>query len=472
MSTAAGLPNIIYLHTHDLGRFLEPYGRPVATPRLAAFAREGVLFRRAFSVAPTCSPSRAALLTGRYPHQTGMHGLSMDGFAIADVRQHLGSLLRTHGYDTALSGVHHVGHLPELDPSTLPYNRFLNHQGPNKRWDALTTIDRACDYLRERRRERHRPFFLSVGLDYTHQHWWRDTARLAEPIFGPPDPRYIAPPPTMPDAEPTRRDTAHFHRAIQYMDYRVGQLLDALEASGLADRTLVIFTTDHGAGYPGMKMSCNDAGTETALILRGPGPFQGGRVVESLVSQIDLYPTLCDWLGLPRPPWLEGVSLLPLFAPDGPAEVREHVFAQNSYHAGRFAPIRSVRTHRHRYIRLFDAEPKDAGYYCTDENDTFAYLCAAGLRQRLQPIEQLYDLVFDPLERVNLVGTAGIEEVVDPLRETLLTWMRAKGDPALDGAIPRARTHREPVRTAPEILGTAPLPPTPLAGAPAPLGAH
>src|SRR5438128_29326 len=95
-AAAGPMPNILYLHSHDSGRYLQPYGHAVPTPSLKKLAAEGVLFRRAFSAAPTCSPSRAALLTGQYAHQSGMLGLAHRGFSLNDYRKHMWCTLR-HG---------------------------------------------------------------------------------------------------------------------------------------------------------------------------------------------------------------------------------------------------------------------------------------------------------------------------------------------------------------------------------------
>lgn len=112
-------PNIVYLNSHDTGRYVAPYGHAVATPRIQQLAEEGVLFRRAFSASPTCSPSRAALLTGRYPHEVGMLGLSHRGFSLRDPREHLCHALRDAGYRTALAGIQHVAREAAEPRSTL-----------------------------------------------------------------------------------------------------------------------------------------------------------------------------------------------------------------------------------------------------------------------------------------------------------------------------------------------------------------
>ena len=102
-STANFRPNIVYIHSHDSGRYLSPYGQSVPTPNLQRLAQEGILFRKAFSAAPTCSPSRAALLTGLYPHSSGMLGLAHRGFSLNDYQQHIVHTLKAAGY-TSVSG--------------------------------------------------------------------------------------------------------------------------------------------------------------------------------------------------------------------------------------------------------------------------------------------------------------------------------------------------------------------------------
>ncbi|MFL5903661.1 MAG: sulfatase-like hydrolase/transferase, partial [Solirubrobacteraceae bacterium] len=97
-------PNIVYIHSHDTGRYVQPYGRQVVTPNIQRLADQGLLFRNAFSAAPSCSPSRAALLTGRWPHCNGMNGLAHRGFALDDPSQHIVNTLKGAGYWTAMVG--------------------------------------------------------------------------------------------------------------------------------------------------------------------------------------------------------------------------------------------------------------------------------------------------------------------------------------------------------------------------------
>ena len=110
-------PNILYIHSHDTGRYIQPYGYDVPTPNLQKLAQEGVLFRQAFDAAPTCSPSRAALLTGQCPHNNGMLGLAHRGFFLNDYNQHIIHRLHPHGYRSTLIGLQHIA----KDPRTIGY---------------------------------------------------------------------------------------------------------------------------------------------------------------------------------------------------------------------------------------------------------------------------------------------------------------------------------------------------------------
>src|SRR3954471_14923802 len=106
-------PNILYLHSHDTGRFIQPYGHQVPTPNIQRLADQGLLFRQAFAAAPVCSGSRAALLTGAHAHANGMLGLAHRGYRLTDYNQHLVHFLREHGYWSALIGESHVSEHPD-----------------------------------------------------------------------------------------------------------------------------------------------------------------------------------------------------------------------------------------------------------------------------------------------------------------------------------------------------------------------
>jgi arylsulfatase A-like enzyme len=135
--------NIVYLHAHDAGRMVLPYGYNAPTPRLQAFAEQGITFRNAFCAAPSCSPSRAALLTGRYPHCCGMHGLASPyfRFALDQPERHLSHYLRNHGYETALAGTQHEVRAPlveRIPPAIIVFGPLCRQQdGWSKPWAAV-----------------------------------------------------------------------------------------------------------------------------------------------------------------------------------------------------------------------------------------------------------------------------------------------------------------------------------------------
>ncbi len=243
--------NIVYLHSHDTGRYIQPYGHAVPTPNLQKLASESILFRNAFSGAPTCSPSRAALLTGQPAHTSGMLGLAHRGFTLHDYNQHLLHTLRPLGYYSALCGVQHVA----KDPKTIGYDEVI----PVKNTHCEFVAPAAVNFLKNAPKQ---PFYIEIGFQETHR------------VYAKPGPnedvRFCQPPPTVPDTPETRLDMASFKATARIMDDAVGAVLTQLAASGLADNTLVISTTDHGIAFPEMKCSLTDQGWGVLLIMRGP----------------------------------------------------------------------------------------------------------------------------------------------------------------------------------------------------------
>jgi len=263
-------PNILYVHSHDSGRYLQPYGHAIPTPTLRKLAAEGVLFRSAFSAAPTCSPSRAALLTGQCPHKSGMLGLAHRGFSLNDYSHHMLYTLRQAGYHSVLAGLQHIAARPE----TIGYDEILSHRSQS----AVDVAPAAVAYLNRHPKQ---PFFLDAGFFETHRTYHQPTAED--------DPHATAPPHTVPDCPQTRTDMASYHASARVMDWGVGEILDALERNGLAGNTLVISTTDHGIAFPRMKCNLTDDGWGVSLIMRGPGGFEGGRVCDAMISQLDIF---------------------------------------------------------------------------------------------------------------------------------------------------------------------------------------
>ena len=405
--------NIVYIHSHDSGRYLSPYGQRVPTPNLNRLAAEGILFRRAFSCAPTCSPSRAALLTGQYAHQSGMLGLAHRGFSLYDYKKHILHTLRNAGYISVLAGLQHIAPRPDQ----IGYDELM---GP-KTTLAVDVASKAVEFLNRRPTK---PFFLDVGFFETHREYPAPTALD--------DARYTQPPAPIPDTPETRADMAGFHASARNLDRGIGQVLDALERNGLAGTTLVISTTDHGLAFPLMKCNLTDFGWGVSLVMRGPGIFGGGKVCDAMVSHIDLYPTICDAAGLAHPAWLEGKSLLPVLKGET-KEVNEEVFAEVNFHAS-YEPKRAVRTHRYKYIRRYGDRSVPVLPNCDDSPSKSLFL-EYGWKEQIQPKEQLYDLIFDPSEHNNLIASPQHTAIVTEMRGRLDAWMKRTDDPLLKGPI-------------------------------------
>ena len=411
-------PNILYIHSHDTGRYVQPYGFAVETPNIQRLAEGGVMFRQAFTAAPTCSPSRAALLTGQAPHSAGMLGLAHRGFALADPARHLATVLRSNGYRTHLCGLQHV---TREDPSLIGYD----HQATTTDLTVASVAPEAAGTIAALGESTgDGPFFLDVGFVETHRDF---------PTVDPAESRYVRPPALFPDTPETRLDMAAYHASVRELDRGVGIVLDALDRAGLSDSTLVIQTTDHGIAFPAMKCSLTDHGTGVLLIVRGPGGFTGGQVIDALVSQVDLFPTLCELTGIERPEWLQGTSLLPLIE-GATDEVNDEIFAEVTFHAA-YEPQRMVRTPRWTYIRRFDPRSIPVLPNC-DAGGTREFWLEHGWATRPVDREQLYDNLFDPMQVRNVVADPDLDTIADDMRGRLDQWMRDTSDPLLDGPVP------------------------------------
>jgi arylsulfatase A-like enzyme len=413
-ATAAKLPNIVYIHSHDSGRYLQPFGYAIPTPNLQKLAGSGILFRKAFSAAPTCSPSRSALLTGMCPHRNGMLGLAHRGFRMNDYKQHIVHTLKRAGYHSVLAGLQHVA--PEA--AMIGYDEIISPKNASARNVAPVAVE----FLNRSHSE---PFFLDVGFFETHREYPQPTAAD--------DPRYTMPPVPIPDTPQTRADMAAYHSSARILDEGVGKVLDALDKNGLTGNTLVISTTDHGVAFPLMKCNLEDFGWGVSLIMRGPGGFSGGKVCDALISHIDVFPTICDLTGLSHPAWLEGKSFLPVIRGEA-KEINDEVFGEVTFHAA-YEPKRAVRTQRWKYIKRFGDKKTPVLPNCDDGLSKSVWV-EYGWKNMILPNESLYDLVFDPAEHHNLATDAAFTPVLAEMRQRLDRWMKATDDPLLRGPVP------------------------------------
>jgi N-sulfoglucosamine sulfohydrolase len=424
-------PNVLYLNSHDTGRYVQPYGHAIPTPNIQWLADQGVMFRNAFCAAPSCSGSRAALLTGSYCHNNGMMGLAHRGFALSQYDQHIVHTLREAGYHCELIGEQHVSASPE----TLGYD--VVHEIENTRASAVAPAAIAAFSG-----DIPQPFFMSVGFFETHRSFFAPTSVR--------DRVYSLPPPFLPDTVEIRQDVAAYKASARSLDHGVGVVLNKLHETGLDRNTLVICTTDHGLAFPTAKASLLDRGIGVMLIMRGPG-MPVGVAHDELTSHLDVFPTICEVAGIDPPPWLQGHSLVPLVSGTEPPGRRQEVFSELTYHAA-YEPQRAIRTERFKYTRRFDDFPYPVLANCDDSPSKDAYL-ARGWARRPVSREALHDLFFNPGEGRNVIDDPDYANLAEYLRGRLENWMAQTSDPLLDGPVPAppgARINRQDQRSAGE----------------------
>ncbi|MEH7009823.1 sulfatase [Neobacillus niacini] len=424
--------NIIYIHTHDSGRILSPYGYDVPTPNLKMFAEDATLFRQAYCVGPTCSPSRAGLLTGMYPHSNGMLGLSQRGFGLKDYSQHLVPFLKNTGYHTVLCGIQHeVGSYlnSQNGAQVIGYDENITEDNSEYAEDELVKWDylnahRVSDWLKHA--DKDKPFFLSYGLFATHRKFPKEEKNGINS-------KYIMPPYPIVDNETTREDYSGYLKSSSWFDDSFKIVIDTLKEEGLFDNSIIIYTTDHGLAFPFSKCNVTDTGIGVSLIIRVPESTTKGEVVEGLVSHVDLFPTICDLLNIEKPENLQGVSFVEMFN-NHQAEVRQEIFAEVNFHTS-YEPTRCVRTNMYKYIRHYDEEFLKVNISNIDNSPSKEFYLENGLQQVVKYRESLFDLIYDPSERNNVVDDPRYASVLEEMRAKLQEHQVKTSDPLLEGHI-------------------------------------
>jgi len=264
---------------------------------------------------------------------------------------------------------------------------------------------------------------MMVGFSETH----RPFASTNTSLEG------IQVPAFLPDNPIVRRDVADLNGEVQKVDWAIGEILGALDASGLAENTVLIYTTDHGIAFPGAKATLFDPGISISLIARGLGGSGSGKRINGLVSNVDTYATILDVCGIAPPAVTHGVSVLPLVRGEAEA-VREHVFAENTYQNA-YDPMRAIRTAHYKYIRSFAERPIALPTH-VDSSPTKDYFRDQGYFTRPRPPELLFDLAQDPLERQNLAEDPAYRQIRDDLRRRVEQRMEETDDPLRLGDIP------------------------------------
>lgn len=424
--------NIIYIHTHDSGRILSPYGYNTKNDALLNFAQDSLLFREAYAASPTCSPSRSALLTGMYPHSNGMLGLAQRGFSIYDYSKHLVQFLKSNNYHTVLCGIQHeagsyldhknganvIGYDEDISADNTGLKEEQLHN-----WDYNNSLN-AAQWISNYNSDK--PFFMSFGFFATHRKFPINNENGENP-------NYVKPPMPIVDNEYTRRDYARYLDSAKYFDKAFDNIIKAIKKAGIYDKSIIIFTTDHGIAFPFAKCNLKDSGIAVSFIMRVPNSKLNGEVYDNLISHVDVFPTLCDLIGLKKPDYLQGISFAEVFNSKD-TEIRKEIFSEINFHTS-YEPVRSIRTKRYKYIKYYDESYLNINLSNIDNSESKDYYINNDLKTIEKPKEALYDLLYDIGETNNLINDNKYSDILKELRDSLNDIMTKTNDPLLNGNI-------------------------------------
>lgn len=412
--------NILYVIVHDLGQQLGCYGdKSVNSPNLDELAEKGVRFENHFCASTPCSPSRGCIMTGRYAHSNGLMGLENKGsdaiqdWSLPEKERTIVDYLNDAGYST-----YHVGSQHERRD---PFRNRYKYSDPDEVFCEVVA-ERVIKLIKSDIMKE--PFYLNAGFFEVHLPFERKE-------YVPDDPDNVYVPPYLPDNEYVRKELAKFHGSIEFMDKAVGRMINALDESRFKDNTMVIFTTDHGIGFPRAKSTLYDPGIETTLIMKFPRGMVKSRVHGELISNIDLTPTLLEMIDISIPQWIQGKSFYKLLV-EKPYTKNECIFSEKNFHDV-YDPMRCIRADRHKYIRSFKPI-KNLPLPSDMERSIASRELIKGANDR-RPKEELYDLKEDPYELVNLIDEPNYRKIKKELSDKLLKWMKDTDDPLLKGPI-------------------------------------
>lgn len=451
LTLASDQPNIVLIIADDMNwDDSGAYGHPaIRTPNIDSLAADGLLFRHAYLTTNSCSPSRASLITGRYPHNTGAEQLhwplpadsktfvqqlsGMEYYTAAVGKWHMGDAIRDHFdrvYEASTAGFV----LPSGKDGEPP--KMVAEQP-----SGCEDWERALD-----ERDTTKPFFMWLASLDPHREY---TVGALDPPHRIED---VIVPPHLPDTPDVREDLRLYYDEIGRLDQYVGKVLAKLDSQGVADNTVVLFISDNGRPFPRDKSSLYDGGIRTPWIVRWPSKIAAGRTTEALVSAVDIAPTLLELTGgnadaIPH----EGRSFADVLI-DPTRSHREFAFAEDHWHDyedhARCVVSRQFKLIRNDYVDLPPTPSADAGRGLSWQN--MLKLHAEGkltvdqqsclLAPRAQ--WELYDLQRDPAELSNRIDDPAYSTVKQKLMKALADWTEQTND-----FIPSQRTPDEFART-------------------------
>jgi len=405
---AASRPNLLLITADDLGLQLSCYGeKNIVTPKLDGLAREGVRFTNAYVAQSSCSSSRAAILTGRWPHQNGQVGLAHLGFRMNPDQPTLAQLLKGAGYRTGIIGKLHVE--PAAD-FRFDWKAAKGPAGVNPTRDVKWVAGQSRDFFTSAKKSG-QPFFYYVNYFDPHGPLNAESDQvngLPEKPLQLGDVREPLPFGAA-TVQEKRVVTARLLNTVLRLDTGVGLLLDELNAAGFTDNTLVIFVSDNGLAAPRGKTTSYELGVRVPLIVRWPGAAKAAQTRPELVSLLDLMPTLLTAAGVKPPADLLGQPIQPLLHGESPAW-RERLFTEMNFHEPQQCiPQRTVRDAHYKLLLNLAPKPNQSSV-------------------------ELFELQSDPWETHNLADDASLAAIRRRLEAALLDWRKQTADPLLEPA--------------------------------------
>lgn len=454
---AEALPNILFCISDDQSyAHTGANGDPVvATPAFDRIAREGLRFTHAFCDAPTCGPSRSAILTGqhiwRLEEAGNIHSTLPAKFATYT------ELLASAGYFVGYTG---KGWSPgRLEPGGRTDNpagkQFAARRSPPP-FPRITNVDYAGnfeDFLRQTPDDS--PFCFWLGTFEPHRAYEDGAGKESGK-----DTADVVVPPIFPDNDIVRSDIADYLVEVEHFDKMVARAIAALEVRGQLDNTIVVVTSDHGMPFPRCKASLYDSGSRVPLAIRWPkGIRDPGRDVDAFVNLSDLAPTFLEAAGIDVPDMMTARSLMPAIRNRDVSRMTAAFIAMERHDGcrkgGKGYPCRAIRTKDYLYIHNFEPTRWPSGSpdpsVCAraipfgeiDSSPTKTFMMEhrneheiarlAELAFGMRPAEELYDLTHDPHQMVNVAGASTMAETQAALRKRLFDHLRKTADPRVVG---------------------------------------
>ncbi|MEX0702686.1 MAG: sulfatase [Planctomycetales bacterium] len=452
--------NVVLWVVDDQGFEAGCYGNKVIkTPALDRLAREGTRFTRAHCTTASCSTSRSVLMTGLYNHATGHYGHAhrYNHFSTYESVRSLPVLLAEAGYRTCSIGKYHLA--PEY---VYRFDDYLN-EGTQGARNAVRMARNAEAWIEK---NGDKPFFIYFGTADPHRSGPGEFGNQDDkPDFYPGvkpvryKPEDVVVPDWLPDKPEVREELAEYYQSISRADQGLGALLDALEATGHADDTLVIFLSDNGPAFPGAKTTLYQAGMNVPLVVRDPDRKKKGIACDALVTWADITPTVLEWCGVkalgppvvpdenrgklveaakPQAIEFHGKSFLSVLEEEHPKGFDEH-FASHTFHEiTMYYPMRVIISGKYKYILNLASELEYPFASDLHASRTWQAVLRDGDKMYgkktvydflHRPRHELYDLETDPFEGTNLAYEERHAAKLAELQKKLKAWQTRTGDP-------------------------------------------